>query len=186
VYHGTSVLAVTVFDFDESEVGAYGEVCYAVLVVPYVKDGRIPRAAEYPWQVATTTTAARMHAIERWRLPHWPEDVVVEIERSPASITARASAGGEPALELTVTDHSWERVTRLYQSFQKDDAGQYLANMLFEGELSEHEEEKGTLVLHEHPFNRSIMLSEVQGQPFREIWMRNGQQLFDPLSRLGS
>ena len=31
-HHGTSIFAVTVFDFDESEVGSYGEVVYAVVV----------------------------------------------------------------------------------------------------------------------------------------------------------
>ena len=30
VHHGTSIFAVTIFDFDESEVGEYGEVVYAV------------------------------------------------------------------------------------------------------------------------------------------------------------
>ena len=65
-HHGTSILAITVFDFDESEVGEYGEVVYAVIVPPLVRDGRLPKSAFFPWQVATTTAAARAHAIERW------------------------------------------------------------------------------------------------------------------------
>ena len=44
-HHGTSVLAVTVFDFHESEVGEYGEVVYAVLVPPLVRDTRLPKGA---------------------------------------------------------------------------------------------------------------------------------------------
>ena len=59
VHHGTSILAVTVFDFDESEVGEYGEVVYAVIVPPLVRDTRLPKSAFFPWQVATTTKAAR-------------------------------------------------------------------------------------------------------------------------------
>ncbi len=184
LHHGTSILAVTVFDFDESEVGAYGEVCYAVLVAPWLRDGRIPKAAEYPWQVATTTAAARAHAIDRWRLPHWPEDVAVRLERSAGQITAKVCADGETAMQLTVTDHTWNEVRHLYQSFEKDETGLYVANMLFEGTLSEHEEETGTLVLHDCPFNRAIGLAELDPRPFREIWMQDGQQLFDPLTRL--
>ncbi|MGD8898309.1 MAG: acetoacetate decarboxylase family protein, partial [Acidobacteriota bacterium] len=61
VHHGSSVLAVTVFHFHESEVGEYGEVVYAVLVPPFVEDGRFPKGAFFPWQVATTTKAAREH-----------------------------------------------------------------------------------------------------------------------------
>ena len=43
----------------------------------------------------------------------------------------------------------------------KDDSGTYLANILFEGEKSEHEEEQGRIVLHENAFNKDIQISEV-------------------------
>jgi hypothetical protein len=186
VHHGTSILAVTVFDFTESEVGPYGEAVYAVVVPPLVRDSRLPKSAMYPWQVATTTKAAREHAIERWHLPHWMEDVQIDFERGEGRLTARVSAEGAPACELTVTDHSWEKVSHLYQSFQRDDSGLYLANILFEGEKSEHEEEAGRIVFHDNAFNRDIVTSEVYEQPFREQWMRDGCQLFDPLARLSS
>ncbi len=186
LHHGTSIFAVTVFDFIESEVGAYGEVVYAVVVPPLVREGRIPILAMYPWQVATTTKAAREHAIERWHLPHWMEDVEISFERSPDRVVASVRAEGAPACELTVTEHSWAPVSHLYQSFQKDDSGLYLANILFEGVKSEHEEESGKIVLHDAAFNRDLVLSEVFDTPFRELWMRDGCQLFDPLLRLSS
>jgi hypothetical protein len=186
VHHGSSVLAVTVFHFDESEVGEYGEVVYAVLVPPFVEDGRLPKGAFYPYQVATTTKAARQHAMERWHLPHWMDDVETELEPSAdgKSLTARVKAEGTLALEMTITDHSWDEVSHLYQSFQQDDDGKYMCNILFEGEKSEHEEETGRIKLHDHPFNKDIMISEVFEQPFREMWMRKGHQLFDPLRTL--
>jgi hypothetical protein len=186
VHHGSSVLAVTVFHFDESEVGEYGEVVYAVLVPPFVEDGRLPKGAFYPYQVATTTKAARQHAMERWHLPHWMDDVETELEPADdgKSLTARVKADGALALEMTVTDHSWDEVSHLYQSFQQDDGGKYMCNILFEGEKSEHEEETGRIKLHDHPFNKDIMISEVFEQPFREMWMRKGHQLFDPLRKL--
>ena len=186
-HHGTSIFAVTIFDFDESEVGAYGEVVYAVIVPPFLgSDGRLAKSAFFPWQVATTTAAARQHAIERWRLPHWMEDVAVDFERSPGKLVARVRAEGAQVLELTITDHSWQPVSHLYQSFQKDDTGLYLANIMFEGEKSEHEEETGGIVLQDAGFNREIVISEVYDRPFRELWMRKGCQLFDPLARIGS
>ena len=183
-HHGTSILAITVFDFDESEVGEYRECVYAVIVPPLVREGRMPQSAMFPWQVATTTKAAREHAIERWHLPHWMEDVEIGFEPQGRKLTARVKADGSPVAEMTITDHSWQPVSHLYQSFQKDDTGTYLANILFEGEKSEHEEEAGSLVLHDSAFNRDIVLSEVYETPFRELWMRKGCQLFDPLATL--
>jgi hypothetical protein len=184
VHHGSSVLAVTVFDFHESEVGEYGEVVYAVLVPPLVENNLLPKGAFFPWQVATTTKAAREHAIERWHLPHWMEDVEVDFEPGEGCLTARVRTGGSPALEMTITDHSWNQVSHLYQSFQQDEGGRYLCNILFEGEKSEHEEETGRIVLHDHPFNGDIEIQDVYEEPFREMWMREGHQLFDPLRTL--
>ncbi len=67
----------------------------SVIVAPLVKPGeRLPKSAFYPYQVATTTKAARDHAIERWHLPHWMEDVEMEFVPEGRSLTARVKAEG--------------------------------------------------------------------------------------------
>jgi hypothetical protein len=186
-HHGISIFAVTVFDFDETDVGSYREVVYAVIVPPLVSGNeRLAKSAFYPWQVATTTHAAREHAIDRWHLPHWMDDVEVDLLREGRKITAKVKAEGSPAMDLAVTDYSWAPVSHLYQSFQRDESGSYLANILFEGEKSEHEEETGCLLLQDHPFNKGLVIPEVNETPFRELWMRNGVQVFDPLVSLGA
>jgi hypothetical protein len=165
---------MTAFDFTESEVGPYGEVVMSVIVAPLVKPGeKLPKSAFYPYLVATTTKAAREHAIERWHLPHWMEDV--EIAFRPE---------GAPVAELTITDHSWSPVSHLYQSFMNDGSGAYLANITMEGKQSEHEEESGRLQLFEHPFNQDVAISAIYENPFRELWMRDGVQAFEPLVQL--
>ena len=185
LHHGTSIFSMTAFDFTESEVGAYGEAVMSVIVSPLVKPGeRLPKSAFYPYLVATTTKAARDHAIERWHLPHWMEDVQISFSRDGSRITASVSADGAPVAELTISDYSWNPVSHLYQSFMKNDDGAYLANILMEGDQSEHEEETGLLVLSDHSFNRDLVISEVYEIPFREIWMRSGAQTFDPLIQL--
>jgi len=128
--------------------------------------------------------ARREHAIERWHLPHWMEDVGVEFHREKGRLTAKVAVEGTPALELTITEHSWQPVSHLYQSFQRDDSGTYVANILFEGEKSEHEEETGGIVLHDNPFNRDLVLSEVYETPFRELWMKDGVQVFAEIESL--
>jgi len=185
LHHGSSIFSMTVFDFSESEVGAYGEVVMSVIVAPLVKPGEpLPKSAFYPYRVATTTRAAREHAIERWHLPHWMADVEVAFEEGDGSRMARIVADGEPVADLTITDHSWNPVSHLYQSFMKDDDGAYLANITMEGEESEHEEESGRIELFDHPFNAELDVAEVYEEPFREIWMRNGIQTFQPLVQL--
>jgi hypothetical protein len=185
LHHGTSIFSMTAFDFTKSEVGAYGEAVMSVIVSPLVKPGeRLPKSAFYPYLVATTTKAARDHAIERWHLPHWMEDVEMSFTRDGSRITAKVKADGESVAELTISDHSWNPVSHLYQSFMKNDDGAYLANIVMEGDQSEHEEETGLLVLSDHPFNRDLVISDVYEIPFRELWMRGGMQTFDPLIQL--
>jgi hypothetical protein len=160
-------------------------VVMSVIVAPLVKPGeKLPKSAFYPYLVATTTRAARDHAIERWHLPHWMEDVGVIFQPQGRTITARVSAEGAPVAELTITDYSWQKVSHLYQSFMKDDEGAYLANITMEGSQSEHEEETGRLKLYEHPFNKDLAISEIYENPFRELWMRDGVQTFEPLIQL--
>jgi hypothetical protein len=185
LHHGSSVFAMTAFDFSDSMVGPYGEVVMAVVVAPLVKPGqKLPKAAMYPYRVATTTKAAREHAIERWHLPHWMEDVQLDWSSQDHGLTARVGVEGEPVAELSVTDHSWSKVSQLFQAFMKDEQAAYVANMVFDGDQSEHEDERGRLVLHDHPFNRELQISEVYEVPFREMWMRSGVQTFDPLVAL--
>ena len=185
LHHGTSIFSLTAFDFTESEVGAYGEVVMSVIVSPLVKPGeRLPKSAFYPYLVATTTRAARDHAIERWHLPHWMEDVAIRFTPAANRLTVNVDADGSPVAEMTVSDYSWSPVSHLYQSFMRDGDKSYLANITMEGEQSEHEEETGHVRLHEHAFNKDLVLSEVYDIPFREIWMRNGAQTFQPLVQL--
>jgi hypothetical protein len=177
LHHGTSIFSMTAFDFTESEVGAYGEVVMSVIVAPLVKPGeRLPKSAFYPYLVATTTRAAREHAIERWHLPHWMEDVDIRFALGGNGLTARVAADGAPVAEMTIGDYSWNPVSHLYQSFMRDGDKSYLANITMEGEQSEHEEETGRVRLHDHAFNNDV--------PFREIWMRSGAQTFQPLVQL--
>jgi hypothetical protein len=185
LHHGTSIFSLTAFDFTESEVGAYGEVVMSVIVSPLVKPGeRLPKSAFYPYLVATTTKAARDHAIERWHLPHWMEDVEIGFQAQGHKLVARIAADGAPVAEMTIGDYSWTPVSHLYQSFMRDNDKGYLANITMEGQQSEHEEETGQLRLHDHPFNKDLVLSEVYDVPFREIWMRDGAQTFQPLVQL--
>jgi hypothetical protein len=186
LHHGTAVFSLTAFEFTESEVGAYGELVMSVIVSPLVKPGeRLPKSAFYPYLVATTTRASREHAIERWHLPHWMEDVRIGFTPGEGSLRVDVSTlDRAPVAEMTVFDHSWEPVSHLYQCFMKDDAGAFLANIVMEGQQSEHEDERGKLVLHDHPFNAALEVDEVYDVPFREMWMRAGVQTFDPLLQL--
>jgi hypothetical protein len=185
LHHGSSIFSMTAFDFTESMVGPYGEVVMSVIVSPLVKPGeRLPKAAFYPYLVGTTTKAARDHAIERWHLPHWMEDVEIGFARNGGKVKASVAVGGTPVADLTISDYSWAPVSHLYQSFMKDGDRAYLAKILMEGGQSEHEEETGHLRLYDHPFNKDLVLSEVSEVPFRELWMRDGMQTFDPLIQL--
>jgi hypothetical protein len=185
LHHGTGVLSITAFDFTESMVGAYGELVLSVVVAPLLKPSeRLPKSAVYPFVVATTTEASRLHAIERWHLPHWMEDVGIEFRHEGPAISVAVTDGKAPLLDLQITEHSWKPVSHLYQCFMKDDEGAYLARITMEGRQSEHEEETGRLTLHEHPFHGPLAVSEVSELPFRELWMRSGLQTFEPLVQL--
>ena len=183
LHHGTSIFSMTAFDFNESMVGEYGEVVMSVIVSPLVKPGeRLPKSAFYPYLVATTTKAAREHAIERWHLPHWMADVEIEFVPAPGHDRARArgrpARGGddhqrapwspEPPLpvlhegrrpRLPGPHHHGGRAER---ARGREGADQALRPSLQPGPG--------------HPRGLRV--------PFRELWMREGRQTFEPLVEL--
>jgi hypothetical protein len=109
------------------------------------------------------------------------EDVEIDLAPGDQRMEARVSVRGALVAELCVVDHSWQTVRHLYQSFMRESDENYLANIWMEGQQSEHEEESGYLRLHEHPFQGSLALPDVADVPFREVWMRDGMQTFEPL-----
>ena len=87
-------------------------------------------------------------------------------------------------LDLSITERAFRPVSQLFQVFMQDADGAYMARMVFDGQQSEHEDERGAVVLHDHPFHRGLDTDEVSPMPSRELWMRDGLQTFDPLITL--
>jgi hypothetical protein len=185
VQHTRSVLAVLAFHFTDSEVGAYDEVVLSVVTPPRIEPGRpLPSAAFYPFMLATSTEAARRHAIERWHLPHYMKDVDFAFESRDGRFLTRVMDDGAPVLELTVSEHSFEPVTKLYHCFMVNDAERLKVNIFMNADHSQHEEETGELVLHPHPMTEALHQADVSSYPFREEWYGPGLQTFEEVERI--
>ncbi|MBN2370767.1 MAG: hypothetical protein JXO72_09775 [Vicinamibacteria bacterium] len=186
MHHGATVLSVSAFDFRLEGGFEYQQILMSVVVAPCIRDGvgDYPRSALYAFAAAASHHLAREEAASRWRLPQWNEDVTVVFEEREHSISAHAADAGGPILDLTVSDYRWEPESGFYQCLMADTSGLYMACFTVEGKQSEHEEGTGMLRLHDHPFNRDLDATEIDGAPIREVWIRNGAQIFDPLIRL--
>ncbi len=184
--HGVSLIGFTLFDFSESPVGPYQELVVSLYAVPRLGImEQHPHAAVYPVVVASSCQEARDHAIDLWRLPHFMEDITIEFSASPDGSTMTGTVRchkGEVILDLTLSHTgSWKPTYQLYQSFQHDETGTYIGVMDMRGMLSEHEENTGTLRLHEHRFFDHLDLSGMDTLPFREMWMREGVESYHEL-----
>ena len=144
-HHGQSVLSVMAFDFHKSMVGEYGELILSVLVMPRVEPGApLPRSAFYPFLLGTTTKASREHAIERWHLPHFMDDIDLAFDArgrrrsgSPRRTAAsRSSTCGSPT---TTGSRSRTATSR----FMHDEHGSYMSTIIMDAGFSENEEERG-------------------------------------------
>ncbi len=187
LHHGSSVLSVMAFDFHDSMVGPYGELILSILVAPRIEPGHpMPRSAFYPFRLGTTTKESRDHAIERWHLPHYMQNINMEWVRGDGHITIKATDAGAPMVEMTVTEHEWSNVEHRYQSFMHDDEGFYTSTIIMAGHFSENEEERGGIVIHSQGMTDLLEDWEVETTPFRELWMKNGLQTFHPLQQLAS
>ena len=186
VQHQRSVLSVTAFDFYEGDGGVYQELVLSILVPPLVKPGDpLPKAALYPFIVATSTEFGRKEGIERWRLPHFMRDIDVDFTEGEGEISVAVSADGAPICEMSGSSHESEPAELLFHSFMSDETGNYKSNLTMRGEAySEHEFERGSLTLYEHEMTAGLTIDEVADYPFREQWMKRGLEIFTPLENV--
>lgn len=185
VKHSLGVFAVTAFDFTQSEVGSYQELVLAVITPPVLGvGGEFPRSAFYPFVVGTSSEASRLHAIERWHLPHYMADIAVDFQERDGVVNVHAHEKGRPILDMKVNAHKWTNVNHLYQAFTVDSPRRFKADIHMEGAFTEHEEESGELVLHPHPMCEAVLNADVASYPFRELWMRDGVQTFEELQTI--
>jgi hypothetical protein len=62
-----------------------------------------------------------------------------------------------------------------------DSDDRFKVNILMEAEHREHEEETGSLTLHEHPITEGLTIDDVNSYPFREECYGRGRQTFEPM-----
>ena len=133
VQHQRSILAITAFQFTETEVGSYNEIVLSVIVPPRVEPNRpIPNAAFYPFMVGVTTPESRTHAIERWHLPHYMNDIDIEFSESSQGLAVHVQEDDTPILDLTVTDFAKEPDTLLFNAFTVDAEDNFKVNIFME------------------------------------------------------
>ena len=186
-HHGSSVLSVMAFDFHDSPVGDYGELILSILVSPRLEPGQpMPRSAFYPFRLATTTRESREHAIERWHLPHYMQDIKIGWERGDGHLTIHATDRGASVVDMTITEHEWSEASHRYQAFMNDEEGAYTSTIVMEGQFSENEEERGGITIYSQAMTDLLTDWDVDFTPFRELWMKNGLQTFHPLKTLAS
>jgi hypothetical protein len=185
VQHTRAVLAVLAFQFSDSEVGPYDEVVLSVVTPPRVEPGKqLPQAAFYPFMLATSTEAAREHAIERWHLPHYMEDLEFSFEDTGGTMEVGVFDDGSPVLELRVSQHEFQPADYPYHCFMVNGDERLKVNIFMNAPHSQHEEETGDLILHEHPMTASLTIPEVSSYPFREEWYEAGVQTFEEVERI--
>ena len=183
--HERSIFAITAFHFTESEVGEYDEVVLAVVVPPLVEPGKpLPKAAMYPFMVATSTEASREHAIAKWHLPHIMRDLDIRFEESDGTMTVNVRDGDDPVLDLVVTQFEAAPAKNLYNVFTVGSDDKYKVNIYMEAPHSEHEEERGEITLYDHEFLGGLDPDEIETFPFREEWYKQGLQTFEELESI--
>jgi hypothetical protein len=185
VQHTRSVMAVLAFQFTDSEVGAYDEVVLSVVTPPRVEPGKpLPQAAFYPFMLATSTEAARNHAIERWSLPHYMKDLDFSFEDLGGTMKVTVTDEGASVLEFTINKYAFEPAVNAYHCFMTNGDDRLKVNIFMEAPHSQHEEETGRLTLFEHPMTEALTISEVSTYPFREEWYQAGMQTFEEVEKI--
>ncbi|MCG6988813.1 MAG: hypothetical protein LJF06_11620 [Gemmatimonadetes bacterium] len=179
VRHQRSVLSVTAFLFEESEVGPYTELMFAVIVPPMVaKWGQHAKAGFYPFLAATSSERARRQRAERYHFRYLEQDIDAQFIETEDRIRVRAWSVGKPVVDFSVTQGAWESTSHLLQGFTAAGDQRFRTTVQISGEYTVHENERGTMTLFPHPMIAPLLGREVSAYPFREHWFKNGTEVF--------
>lgn len=184
VRHQRSVLAVTAFLFEESEVGPYTELMFSVIVPPQVaKWGEHAKAGFYPYLAATSNAEARRRRSERFHFRYLDEDIDTQFVETGDRCRVRAWARGEPLVDFSVTQRTWEDTSHLLQGYSNCENHRYRATVQISGRYTVHENEQGSMTLYPHDLTEPLLSQEIAPYPFREHWFKNGTEVFHSLER---
>jgi hypothetical protein len=111
------------------------------------------------------------------------QDVDIAFQGDDREVTVKVRDGADPVLDITVTDFEFEQIRNVYSCFTVCDRERYKVNIFMEAPHTEHEEERGSLTLYEHPMTSGLTIDEINTYPFREEWYRSGMQTFEELER---
>ncbi len=179
VRHERSVLSVNAFLFDDSVVGPYTEVMFAVIVPPSVAAwGVHAKAGLYPFLCATSNEEARRIKAERFHFPYHDQSIDAQFIETADRLRIRVFGSGAPILDLSVTPESWETTTHLLQGFMMNGTERLRTILQISGDYTVHENERGEMTLFPHPITTDLLRQDVSPYPFREHWFKNGTEVF--------
>ena len=182
VRHQRSVLAVNVFLFDDSVVGPYTEVTFAVIVPPLIaKWGQHAKAGLFPFLVVASSEEARRIKSERLHLPYHEQTIDAQFAETEDRVRVQIYGGGDPILDLSVTPGAWETTTHILQGFMRNGSERLRTMMQISGDYTVHENEEGEMTLFPHAITDELLQHEVSPYPFREHWFKNGTEIFHQL-----
>jgi hypothetical protein len=179
VRHQRSVLTVTAFLFHGKDGGPYTELMFSVIVPPQVaRWGEHPKAGFYPFLAATSSADARRRRSERFHFRYLDEDIDAQFIETRDRLRVRAWAVGEPIVDFSVTERSWDRSSHLLQGYSTDGERRFRTTVQICGDYTVHENEEGSMTLFPHPLTERLLGREIAAYPFREHWFKNGTEIF--------
>ena len=182
VRHERSVLSVNAFLFDDSVVGPYTGVMFAVIVPPSVAAFAVhAKAGLYPFLCATSSAEARRIKAERFHFPYHDQNIDAQFIETADRLRIRIFGCGAPILDLSVTPEAWETTTHLLQGFMMNGTERLRTIMQISGDYTVHENEQGEMTLFPHPITTDLLRQDVSPYPFREHWFKNGTEVFHKL-----
>mgnify|MGYP006107642591 FL=1 len=182
VRHQRSILSVTAFLFDDSVVGPYTELMFSVIVPPMVAQwGQHAKAGFFPFLAATSSAEARRIKSERFHFPYHPEDIDAQFIETDDRVRIRVFGGGDPIIDMSVTQGQWETTTHLLQGFMMNGDEKLRTTLQISGDYTVHENESGGMTLFPHAMTVDHLQGDVGEYPFREHWFKNGTEVFHNL-----
>ncbi len=187
---GVSLINLTALNFVAGALDSlpeFQELILSVVVTPDLSRG-VPTSAMHVISLGSTNAEHLDHCVSYYKLPVYGQFSKVDLQHDPHTALYEDSHGPVVRLENVHPTPDYFEGERYFQAFVEENGDLFVADVVMKGQLYEHQDAGDSDEFWDHPFFRSIDLTDAEPTVFMQMFNRPstpGEQFYPRPEKFG-
>ena len=187
---GVSLINLTALNFPAGGLDSlpeFQELILSVIVSPDLSRG-VPASAMHVISLGSTNAEHLDHCVSYYKLPVYGQFTKADLQHDPHTALYEDSHGPIARLRNVHPSPDYFEGERYFQAFVEEGDELYVADIVMKGQLYEHQDANDSDEFWNHPFFRSINLTDAEPTVFMQIFNQPstpGEQFYPRPEKFG-